>query len=172
MAPRPSNGTHRPGVYPSGYPMPRVPISPYHGGLPQPYAIPARGAIQGPVGAVPHVPQLGSRGFGAGRGNANAPIGSHLSHQQASQQPIGSHGPNFNFSALENPNSQPSGGPLSQPGYASNVSKPVNSFNILSYSYCSSCKHVFLILKFIDGRSRTKPDISRWIFNGRHVTGN
>lgn len=132
MAPGPSNGTHRPGVYPSGYPMPRVPISPYHGGPPQPYAIPARGAIHGPVGAVPHVPQPGSRGFVAGRGNANAPIGSHLSHQQGSQQPIGSHGPNFNFSALENPNTQPSvGGPLSQPGYASNVSKPVNSFTIL-----------------------------------------
>ncbi|XP_060207506.1 regulator of nonsense transcripts 1 homolog [Lycium barbarum] len=122
MAPGPSNGTHRPGVYPSGYPMPRVPISPYHGGPPQPYAIPARGAIHGPVGAVPHVPQPGSRGFGAGRGNANAPIGSHLSHQQASQQPIGSHGPNFNFPALESPNTQPSvGGPVSQPGYASNM---------------------------------------------------
>ncbi|KAK4728378.1 hypothetical protein R3W88_021366 [Solanum pinnatisectum] len=122
MAPGPSNGTHRPDVYPSGYPMPRVPISPYHGGPPQPYAIPARGAIHGPVGAVPHVPHPVSRGFGAGRGNANAPIGSHLSHQQASQQPIGSHGPNFNFSALENPNTQPSGrGPLSQPGYASNM---------------------------------------------------
>ncbi|KAK4350991.1 hypothetical protein RND71_030304 [Anisodus tanguticus] len=122
MAPGPSNDTHRPSVYPSGYPMPRVSISPYHGGPPQPYAIPARGAIHGPVGAVPHVPQPGSRGFGAGRGNANAPIGSHLSHQQASQQPIGSHGPNFNFSALENPNTQPSvGGPLSQPGYASNM---------------------------------------------------
>ncbi|WMV43439.1 hypothetical protein MTR67_036824, partial [Solanum verrucosum] len=122
MAPGPSNGTHRPGVYSSGYPMPRVPISPYHGGPPQPYAIPARGAIHGPVGAVPHVPHPGSRDFGAGRGNANAPIGSHLSHQQASQQPIGSHGANFNFSALENPNTQPSGGgPLSQPGYASNM---------------------------------------------------
>ncbi|KAH0649614.1 hypothetical protein KY285_034862 [Solanum tuberosum] len=122
MAPGPSNGTHRPGVYSSGYPMPRVPISPYHGGPPQPYAIPARGAIHGPVGAVPHVPHPGSRGFGAGRGNGNAPIGSHISHQQASQQPIGSHGANFNFSTLENPNTQPSGGgPLSQPGYASNM---------------------------------------------------
>ncbi|MCD7448445.1 Regulator of nonsense transcripts 1-like protein [Datura stramonium] len=87
MAPGPSNGTHGPGVYPSGYPMPRP----------------------------------GSRGFAAGR-EFQCPIGSHLSHQQASQQPIGSHGPNFNFSALENPNTQPSvGGPLSQPGYASNM---------------------------------------------------
>ncbi|PWA56212.1 alpha/beta-Hydrolases superfamily protein [Artemisia annua] len=35
-----------------------------------------------PVGGIPHVPQPGSRGFSAGRGNAG-----HLPHQQ--QQPIG-----------------------------------------------------------------------------------
>ncbi|KAJ8531634.1 hypothetical protein K7X08_034128 [Anisodus acutangulus] len=122
MAPSPSNGTHRPVVYPSGYPMPRVPISPYQVVPPQPYAIPARGAIRGPVGVVPPVPQPGTRGFWTGSGNANAPIGSHLSHQQASHQPIGCHGPNFNFPALESPNTQPSvKGPFSQPGYASNM---------------------------------------------------
>ncbi|KAM7491128.1 hypothetical protein LguiA_034049 [Lonicera macranthoides] len=122
MSPGPPNGTHKPVVPPAGYPMPRVPLPPYHGGPPQPYAIPTRGAVHGPVGAVPQVPQPGSRGFGAGRGNAGAPIGSHLPHQQGSQQPIGSIGSNFNFPSLENPNSQPSvGGPLSQPGYVSNM---------------------------------------------------
>ncbi|OIT06211.1 PREDICTED: regulator of nonsense transcripts 1 homolog [Nicotiana attenuata] len=122
MAPGVPNGTQKPGVHPAGYPMPRVPFPPYHGGPPQPYAIPTRGAVHGPVGAVPHVPQPGSRGFGAGRGNANAPIGSHLPHHQGAQQQAGSLGSNFNFPALENPNSQPSvGGPLSQPGYASNM---------------------------------------------------
>ncbi|KAK1354114.1 hypothetical protein POM88_047370 [Heracleum sosnowskyi] len=34
---------------------------PYHGGPPQPYAIPACGAVHGPVGAVPHLPPQGSR---------------------------------------------------------------------------------------------------------------
>ncbi|KAK3016761.1 hypothetical protein RJ639_006434 [Escallonia herrerae] len=121
MPPGPPNGTHKPGIHPAGYSLPRVPLPPYHGGPPQPYAIPTRGA-HGPVGGVPHVPQPGSRGFGTGRGNAGAPIGSHLPHQQGSQQPIGSHGSNYNFPALENSNSQQSvGGPLSQPGYVSNI---------------------------------------------------
>ncbi|KAG5523740.1 hypothetical protein RHGRI_030655 [Rhododendron griersonianum] len=117
----PPNGTHKPGLYPAGYPMPRVPLPAYHGApLSQPYAIPIRGAVHGPVGAVPHRPQPGNRGFGAGRGSS--PIGGHLSHQQSSRQPIGSLGPTFNFPPLENPNSQPSvGGPLSQPGFVSNV---------------------------------------------------
>lgn len=119
----PPNGTHKPGVHPAGFPMPRVPLPPFHGGPPsQPYAIPTRGAVHGPVGAVPHVPPPGSRGFGAGRGNAGAPIGSHLPHQQGSQQAVGNLGSTFNFPALENPNSQPSvGGPLSQPGFVTNV---------------------------------------------------
>lgn len=112
MPPGPPNGTHKPGLHPSAYPMPRVPIPPYHGG-PQPYAIPTRGAIHGPVGGVPHVPQPGTRGFGAGRGNGGL------------QQPIGAGmGSNFNFPSMENPNSQPSpGGPLSQPGYVSNMTQ-------------------------------------------------
>ncbi|XP_057512957.1 regulator of nonsense transcripts 1 homolog [Actinidia eriantha] len=119
----PPNGTHKPGVHPSGYSMPRVPLPPYHGVPPsQPYTIPTRGAVHGPVGAVPHVPQPGHRGFGAGRGSAGTPIGSQLPHQHGSQQPIGSHGSPFNFPPLENPNSQPSvGGPLSQPGFVSNM---------------------------------------------------
>ncbi|RVX00175.1 Regulator of nonsense transcripts 1-like [Vitis vinifera] len=109
--------------HPAGFPMPRVPLPPFHGGPPsQPYAIPTRGAVHGPVGAVPHVPPPGSRGFGAGRGNAGAPIGSHLPHQQGSQQAVGNLGSTFNFPALENPNSQPSvGGPLSQPGFVTNM---------------------------------------------------
>ncbi|PWA51690.1 RNA helicase [Artemisia annua] len=80
------------------------------------YAIPTRGAIHGPVGGIPHVPQPGSRGFSAaGRGNTG-----HLPHQQ--QQPIGAGiGSSFNFPSMETPNSQPSpGGPLSQPGFVSN----------------------------------------------------
>ncbi|KAJ0594500.1 putative Helicase superfamily, ATP-binding domain, RNA helicase UPF1, UPF2-interacting [Helianthus annuus] len=118
MPPGPPNGAHKPGLHPAGYPMPRVPIPSYHGG-PQPYAIPTRGAIHGPFGGVPHVPPPGNRGFGSGRGNAG-----HIPHQQGSQQPIGAGmGSSFNF-PMENPNSQPSpGGPLSQPGYVSNMTQ-------------------------------------------------
>ncbi|KAL8263801.1 hypothetical protein R6Q59_021931 [Mikania micrantha] len=118
MPPGPPNGTHKPGLHPAGFPMSRVPIPPYHGG-PQPYAIPTRGAIHGPFGGVPHVPPPANRGFGSGRGNAG-----HLPHQQSSQQPIGAGmGSSFNY-PMENPNSQPSpGGPLSQPGYVSNMTQ-------------------------------------------------
>ncbi|GLU05472.1 hypothetical protein SLE2022_225730 [Rubroshorea leprosula] len=122
MPPGPPNVTHKAGGHPAGFAMPRVPLPPFPGGPPQPYAIPSRGAVHGPVGAVTQVPQPGSRGFGAGRGNAGAPIGSHLQHQQGTQQNVGTIGSNFNFPALENPNSQPSvGGPLSQPGFANNM---------------------------------------------------
>ncbi|KAG9133990.1 hypothetical protein Leryth_004699, partial [Lithospermum erythrorhizon] len=121
MPPGPPNGAHKAGLHPAGYPVSRVPL-PYHGGPPQPYSIPTRGAVHGPVGAIPHVPQPGIRGFGAGRGNASSAIGSHLPPQQSPQQPIGSLGSNFNFPGLESPNSQSSvGGPLSQPGYVSNM---------------------------------------------------
>ncbi|XP_048131750.1 regulator of nonsense transcripts 1 homolog [Rhodamnia argentea] len=121
VPPGPPNGTHKAGVHPGGFPMPRAPIHPFPGGAPsQPYAIPTRGAVHGPVGGVPHGPPPGSRGFGAGRGGA-APIGSHLPHQQGTQQTIG--GSNFNFPPLENANSQPSaGGQLSQPGFVNNLS--------------------------------------------------
>ncbi|KAH9769914.1 Regulator of nonsense transcripts 1-like [Citrus sinensis] len=123
MPPGPPNGTHKPGLHPAGFPMPRVPLPPFQGGPPsQPYAIPSRGAVHGPVGAVHHVPPPGSRGFGAGRGSAGAPIGSHLQHQQNTQQPIGTIGSTFNFPSLENSNSQPSvGGPLTQPGFVNNM---------------------------------------------------
>ncbi|KAL1213952.1 Regulator of nonsense transcripts 1 [Cardamine amara subsp. amara] len=107
----PPNGA-RPGLHPAGYPGPRVPLSPFPGGPSQPYAIPTRG----PVGAVPHVPQPGNHGFGAGRGTS---VGGHLPHQQATQHNVGTIGPSLNF-PLDSPNSQPSpGGPLSQPGYGS-----------------------------------------------------
>lgn len=106
----PPNGA-RPGLHPAGYPIPRVPLSPFPGGPPsQPYAIPTRG----PVGAVPHAPQPGNHGFGAGRGTL---VGGQLPHQQATQLNVGTIGPSLNF-PLDSPNSQPSpGGPLSQPGY-------------------------------------------------------
>ncbi|KAK1326759.1 hypothetical protein QJS10_CPA01g02863 [Acorus calamus] len=105
----PPNGTHKPGVHPAGFPVPRAPLPPFPAGPhSQPYAIPTRGAVHGPIGAVPQGPQVGNRGFGSGRGNAGGPIGGHLSHQQGSQQPLG---------ILDNQSSQPSmGGPLSQPG--------------------------------------------------------
>ncbi|XVE65224.1 hypothetical protein DITRI_Ditri07aG0163900 [Diplodiscus trichospermus] len=122
MPPGPPNGTHKPGVHPSGFPIPRVPLPPFPGPPSQPYAIPTREAVHGPVGAVPQVPQPGSRGFGAGRGIAGAPIGSHLQHQQSTQKNVGTIGSAFNFPPMENPNSQPSvGGPLSQPGFVNNM---------------------------------------------------
>ncbi|KAL4183964.1 hypothetical protein AMTRI_Chr11g157650 [Amborella trichopoda] len=120
----PPNGNHKPGVHPAGFPVPRIPLPPFPGGPhTQPYAIPTRGAVHGPIGAVPQVPQAGSRGFGAGRGNAGGPIGGHLPHQQASQQPLGTISSAFNFpTGLDNPNSQPSvGGPLSQTGIMSQM---------------------------------------------------
>ncbi|XP_022737002.1 regulator of nonsense transcripts 1 homolog [Durio zibethinus] len=122
MPPGPPNGTHKSGMHPTGYPMPRLSLPPFPGPPSQPYAIPTRGVVHGPVGAVPQVPQPGSRGFGAGRGNTGAPIGSHLPHQQGTQQNVGTIGSTFNFPPLENPNSQPSvGGPLSQPGLVNNM---------------------------------------------------
>ncbi|XP_010919834.1 regulator of nonsense transcripts 1 homolog [Elaeis guineensis] len=119
----PPNGTHKPGVQPAGYPLPRIPVPPFPGGPhSQPYAIPTRGAIHGPIGAVSQVPQPGNRGFGAGRGNAGGPIGGHLSHQQTSQQALGGIGSAFDFPSLDNPNSQPpTGGPLSQTGLMTQI---------------------------------------------------
>ncbi|MQL87365.1 hypothetical protein Taro_019923, partial [Colocasia esculenta] len=111
------NGVPKPGVHPAGYPLPRIPLPPFPGGPhSQPYAIPSRGAIHGPIGAVPQVPPAGNRGFSAGRGSAGGPIGGHLSHQQGSAQGLGNLGSTFSF-PLDNPNTQPSvGGPLSQAG--------------------------------------------------------
>ncbi|GAB2296615.1 Regulator of nonsense transcripts 1-like protein [Dionaea muscipula] len=124
VPPGPPNGVHKPGVHPAGFPVPRVPLPPYHGVPPsQPYAIPTRRAVHGPVGVVAQVPPPGTRGFGAGRGSA-APIGGHLPHLQGSQQAVGNIGPDFNFPPLESPNTQPSVGPLSQPGFVSNITVP------------------------------------------------
>lgn len=119
----PPNGTHKPGVHPSGYPLSRIPLPPFPGGPhSQPYAIPTRGAVHGPIGAMPQVPQSGNRGFGAGRSNAGGPIGGHLAHHQSSHQAVGSIGSAFSFHALENPNSQPSAGALlSQTGLMTQV---------------------------------------------------
>jgi len=120
----PVNGTHKPGVHAAGYPLPRIPLPQFPGGPhSQPYAIPTRGAVHGPIGAVPQVPQPGNGGFGAGRGNAGGPIGGHLAHQQSSQQAMGGIG-SFNFHSLDNPNGygQPSAaGPLSQSGLMTQV---------------------------------------------------
>ncbi|CAN8267228.1 unnamed protein product [Cochlearia groenlandica] len=94
----------RPGLHPAGYPMPRVPLSPFPGGH-QPYAIPTRG----PIGAAP---RPGNHSFGTGRESS---VGGHLPNLQATQHNVGTIGPSLNF---DSPNSQPSpGGPLSQPGY-------------------------------------------------------
>nr|CAB3454372.1 unnamed protein product [Digitaria exilis] len=104
----PPNGVHKPGVHPAGYAVPRMPFPPFPG-TPhsQPYAIPTRG-MHGPIGAVPPVPQPGSRNFGAPRSNTGGPIGGHLAHSQNSQQAMGGMGSNFNYN-MENPSSQPSG---------------------------------------------------------------
>ncbi|KAG0473014.1 hypothetical protein HPP92_014871 [Vanilla planifolia] len=112
------NGTHKPGVHATGYPLSRIPLPPFPGGPhSQPYAIPARGGVHGPVGAMPQVPQSGNRGFGTGRGSAGGPIGGHLAQQHSSQPALSSFGSGFNFASMDNPNSQPSiGGPLSQAG--------------------------------------------------------
>ncbi|CAN6199088.1 unnamed protein product [Urochloa humidicola] len=113
----PPNGVHKPGVHPAGYAVPRMPFPPFPGAPhSQPYAIPTRG-LHGPIGAVPPVPQPGSRNFGAPRSNTGGPIGGHLAHQQNSQQAMGGIGANFNYTGLENPSSQPSGGAqMSQTG--------------------------------------------------------
>lgn len=135
------NGAYKPGMHPAGFPVPRAPLPPFPG-VPhsQPYAIPTRGAVHGPIGAVPQVPQPGSRGFGAGRGNAGGPIGGHLSHQQGPQQAIGSLGSSFNFPSLDNPNSQPSvGAPLSQIGLMTQV------LLLLFFSYNFSCTEIVVI---------------------------
>lgn len=160
MPPGPPNGAHKTGLHPAGYPMPRVPIPPYHG-APQPYAIPTRGAVHGPFGSVPHVPPPANRGFGSGRGNAG-----HIPHQQ--QQPIGAGmGSSFNFS-MENPNSQPSpGGPLSQPGYVTNVS----TFIILLLDSPIILDLSLTLLFHVIDDSRPKSGFSGWVFCWRHVTG-
>ena len=109
-------------MHPSGYPLARMPFPPFPGSPhSQPYAIPTRGSLHGPIGAVPAVPQPVNRNFGAPRANTGGPIGGHLAaHQQNSQQAMGSVGPTFNFAG--DPSSQPSGGGLmSQSGLMAQV---------------------------------------------------
>lgn len=106
------NGTPHKGGVPHGLPpsrgVPGFPSAP----LTQPYAIPSRGGLHGPIGAVPQVPQAGSRGFGSGRGSTSGPIGGHLSHHQAAPQASP-----FGFGGLDSPATQPSlGGPMTQQG--------------------------------------------------------
>jgi regulator of nonsense transcripts 1 len=100
---------HGGGLPPSrGVPLTGFPSTP----LSQPYAIPSRGGMHGPIGAVPQGPQAGNRGFGAGRGSTSGPIGGHLSHHQASQQVSP-----FGFGGLDSPATQASlGGPMTQQG--------------------------------------------------------
>lgn len=137
MPPGLPNGTHKPGVQPTRFEMPQVPLPPFPGPPSQPYAIPTHEAIHGPVGAVPQVPQPGNRGFGAGCGNAGAPNSSHLQHQQGTPQNAGTLGSAFNFPPLENPNGQPSmGGQLSQPGFVNNVCTFIFSILLLFYFLC------------------------------------
>lgn len=129
-----SNGASQKGGVPShggltpsrGVPLTGFPSTP----LTQPYAIPSRGGMHGPIGAVPQGPQAGSRGFGAGRGSTSGPIGGHLSHHQASQQQ-GALGGAFGFGGLESPATQASlGGPMSQQGILTQMQTQTLSQNL------------------------------------------
>jgi regulator of nonsense transcripts 1 len=129
-----SNGAGQKGGVPShggltpsrGVPLTGFPSTP----LTQPYAIPSRGGMHGPIGAVPQVPQAGSRGFGAGRGSTSGPIGGHLSHHQASQQQ-GALGGAFGFGGLDSPATQPSlGGPMTQQGILTQMQTQTLSQNL------------------------------------------
>jgi len=114
-----NGGSQRPGGHHQGGLVPgRAPLVGYPGGPHmQPYAIPSRGGVHGPIGGIPQIPQSGSRGFGAGRGiSTGGPIGGHLSHHQASQQHAGL-GTSFGFGGLDNLATQPSvAGLLTQQG--------------------------------------------------------
>ncbi|KAF7000816.1 hypothetical protein CFC21_016623 [Triticum aestivum] len=148
----PPNGAHKPGVHPSGYPLARMPYPPFPGSPhSQPYAIPTRGSLHGPIGAVPAVPQPVNRNFGAPRANTGGPIGGHLAaHQQNSQQAMGSVGPTYNFAG--DPSSQPSGGGLmSQSGLMAQM--PVeglsqtirDGFPVGGMSQVQTIKGIFLL---------------------------
>ncbi|KAG0598700.1 hypothetical protein M758_12G094200 [Ceratodon purpureus] len=128
-----SNGSQKGGVPPHasltpsrGVPLTGFPSTP----LTQPYAIPSRGGMHGPIGAVPQGPQTGNRGFGAGRGSTSGPIGGHLSHHQASQQQ-GALGGAFGFGGLDSPATQASlGGPMTQQGILTQMQTQTLSQNI------------------------------------------
>ncbi|XP_024357532.1 regulator of nonsense transcripts 1 homolog [Physcomitrium patens] len=128
-----SNGAQKGGVSsqagltPSrGVPLTGFPSTP----LTQPYAIPSRGGMHGPIGAVPQVPQAGSRGFGAGRGSTSGPIGGHLSQHQTPQQQ-GALGGAFQFGGLDSPATQASaGGPMTQQGIMTQMQTQTLSQNL------------------------------------------
>lgn len=124
--------------------MPRMPLPAFKAAPhSQPYAIPARGTVHGPIGAVPQVPQSANRSFTAARGNAGGPIGGHLPHQHGSQQALGSIG-----SPLENANSQPSvGGSLSQTGLMTQVLS--NQYYVPIFLLVN-CFFYFLCFQIID----------------------
>ncbi|XP_078446418.1 RNA helicase [Wolffia australiana] len=110
------NGMPKPSVHPGGFPMPRIPLPPFPAGPhSQPYAIPSRGAIHGPVGTVPQVASSsGARVFGTGRGSSGVHIGgSPVSHPPDVSQlsGLGNLGSAFGF-PMDNPNTQPSVGGL------------------------------------------------------------
>jgi regulator of nonsense transcripts 1 len=109
-----------------GVPLTGFPSTP----LTQPYAIPSRGGMHGPIGALPQGPQAGSRGFGTGRGSTSGPIGGHLSHHQASQQQ-GALGGAFGFGGLDSPATQASlGGPMTQQGILTQMQAQTLSQNL------------------------------------------
>lgn len=111
----PSYGGAKPPPIPHVAPFvhPRLPLGAYQTGpLSQPYAIPARAGLHGPIGGVPQLPQPG-RGFGIGRGaGVGPPLGSHFQHSQ--QMSGGGLGPGFPFSGLDGPSTQ--GAPMTQQG--------------------------------------------------------
>eukprot|EP01018_Ginkgo_biloba_P012870 Gb_10557 [translate_table: standard] len=125
------NGNIKSGMRPGGFPISCSPIPPYMGAPhTQPYAIPSRGGVHGPIGAASQGPQAGNRGFSSGRGSAGGPIGGHLSHQ-GSQHALGSLGSGYNFAVLENRASQPSvGGGLTQTGHMAQLPTQGSSQNL------------------------------------------
>jgi regulator of nonsense transcripts 1 len=139
-----SGGTHH-GSLVSG----RAPVVGYPGGPHmQPYAIPSRGGVHGPIGGIPQIPQGGSKGFGAGRGiSTGGPIGGHLSHHQASRQHAGL-GMSFGFGGLDNLATQPSaGGLLTQQGSMTQVNHGL-SFPVFHMFRVSAewCCGIFFVL--------------------------
>ncbi|KAI8004396.1 hypothetical protein LOK49_LG08G01721, partial [Camellia lanceoleosa] len=115
----PPNGTHKHRVHPAGYPMPRVPLPPYHGRPLQPYAIPTRGLFMDPLG-VPHVPQLESGVLGLGVAIL-VPYWRSSSTPARLPQLCWKYWIHFQLSSWRIQATRPSvGGPLSQPGFVSN----------------------------------------------------
>ncbi|KAJ7517723.1 hypothetical protein O6H91_21G037700 [Diphasiastrum complanatum] len=170
-----ANGLHKPAVPPHGsFSQNRMLLPPYPGGpLTQPYSIPSRGGVHGPVGGIPHGPQAGSRGFGAGRGSTGGPIGGHLAHHQASQ-PLGGIGAGFNFGGLENPASQSSvGGPMTQQGLMTQIptqglsqslrdSFSLGACHRISWGTILSLKDHMLLTRVLNFQPRHHREVTEW----------